>query len=411
MKEIFMNIISNYQLRPFNYGVMDSNKQSLQTNPSFGIAKKVAKQVIPPVAAAATAAAATVLAMQNGNAGSKKQEVQTIYGSVVYTPNNDGEKSSLVVSRPNGMKMDIFEDIPQAVLESPITEHLHQVNASTINPKVGITLIQNQSSPVKARKVVVEGTLENSMVKNNTNNVPVKYSKEEDSMYTDTPWNPGIQYANQRCFQVTYGTVKEDWGARPEYIAEYADPKTGEAPDVAILAAQKGTEDRSFVPADVAKGQYEIVLENGERIPCDYDVTVAGKDYSISKKAGVELKMAVPAENVISSEKENLEAGKLYMVDSMGHFYNGNPIKRIKSGEVTWNADMNDPIQKTIRGFIDESLKLETEAKAAKKEGNKELAAELSADAKSYTEMAENAMTKWVKSAQNPENVDFFAES
>ena len=406
-----MNIISNYQLRPFNYGVMDSNKQSLQTNPSFGIAKKVAKQVISPVAAAATAAVATVLAIQNGNAGSEKQEVQTIYGPVVYTPNNDGEKSSLVVSRPNGMKMDIFEDIPQAVLESPITEHLHQVNASTINPKVGITLIQNQSSPVKARKVVVEGTLENSMVKNNTNNVPVKYSKEEDSMYTDTPWNPGIQYANQRCFQVTYGTVKEDWGARPEYIAEYADPKTGEAPDVAILAAQKGTEDRSFVPADVAKGQYEIVLENGERIPCDYDVTVAGKDYHISKKAGVELKMAVPDKDVISSEGENLEAGKLYMVDSMGHFYNGNPIKRIKSGEVTWNADMNDPIQKTIRGFIDESLKLETEAKAAKKEGNKELAAELSTDAKSYTEMAENAMTKWVKSAQNPENVDFFAES
>ena len=400
-----MNIVSNYQLRPFNY----SNNASSQTNPSFGMAK-VIKQSLPVVTSAAAATAATVLAMQNGNANFGKQEAQTIYGPVVYTPKGKGEKSRLIVSRLNGMKKDIFENIPQAVLESPITEHLHQVKASTINPKVGITLIQNQSAPVKARKVVVEGTLENSMVKNNINNVPVKYSKEVDSMYTDTPWNPGIQYANQRCFQVTYGTVKEDWGARPEYIAEYANPETGEAPDVAILAAQKGTEDRSFVPADVAKGQYEIVLENGERIPCDYDVTVAGKDYSISKKAGVELKMAVPDKDVISSEGENLPAGKLYMVDSMGHFYNGNPIKRIKSGEVTWNADVNDPVQANIRTLIDKSLRLEVEAKGAKKEGNKELSDKLSAQAKAVTGEAEKAMTEWVIFAQNPQNTDFFVE-
>ena len=407
-----MNITSNYQIHSVNFGAnlepakKLAKKITIPSDLKNAVNNVINKEGAKALAAGALVTAAGTLAINQ----IKKQEAQTIYGPVIYTPKGKGEKSSLVVSRPNGAIMDIFKDIPQATLESPVIEHLHQVKASTINPKVGIVLIQNQSAPVVARKVVTEGTLEDSMVRNNMTNVPVKYSLDADSMYTDTPWNPGIQYANQRCFQVTYGTVREDWGARAEYIAEYADPITGEAPDVAILAAQKGTDDRSFVPADVAKGQYEIVLENGERIPCDYDNTVEGVNYSISKKSGVELKMAVPSEAVISSEGENLEADKLYMVDSMGHFYNGNPIKRIKSGEVTWNADMNNPIQKTIRGYIDESLKLEAKAKAAKKEGNKELANKLSADAKSLTQMAEQAMTKWVKSAQNPEGVNFFAE-
>ncbi|MBE7703884.1 MAG: hypothetical protein E7Z89_07540 [Cyanobacteria bacterium SIG28] len=409
-----MNIISDYQLNYFNNSVKRNNNLPLQTNPNFGNKQKIITKGLKPVVEnIATVGAGTVLALQTGKAlqgNVESQKVQTNYGPVVYLPaKGKGTKSKLEVSRPNGMTMDIFEGIPQEILESPVSEHLHQFKSSTINPNVGIVLVQNQSKPVTARKVVIEGSLENSMVKNNMTNIPVKYSAEQDSMYTDTPWNPGIQYANQRCFQVTYGTVKEDWGARPEYIAEYANPQTGEAPDVAILAAQKGSEDRSFVPADIAGAQYEIVTESGDRTPCDYENMTEGVDYKISKKAGVELKMAVPPTDVISSEGEVLEAGNLYMVDSMGHFYNGQPIKRIKSGEVTWNADMNDMEQKTIRILIDESLECEADAKDAKKAGAIDLAAVLTIKAKELTQLAEVAMKNWVLSAQNKDGVDFFA--
>jgi hypothetical protein len=162
------------------------------------------------------------------------------------------------------------------------------------------------------------------------------------------------------------------------------------------------------MPADIAGKQYEIVTESGERIPCNYEDMVPGVDYKISKKAGVELKMAVPPTEVLSSEGETLPANKLYMVDSDGHFYNGNPIKRIKSGEVNWNADMNDPVQAQIRNNIDESVRLEAEAKAAKKAGNKDLAADLSAQAKKLTSEAESMMTDWVRGAQYKRNTEFF---
>ena len=406
-----MNIYPNYQIKAMNSNV-SAKTQSLQSNPNFGSKEKLikmgAEKVVLP--ALATLTAATVLAIQSGRASSKVQKKDTIYGPVLYTPAGNGvEKSSLVVSRPNGMKMDIFENIPQATLETPVAEHIRQVDCSTINPRVGIVIIQNQSKPVIARKIVTDGTLENSLVQNNLNNVPLKYDVAKAVQYADTPWNPGRQNITGNCLQVTYGTVMEDWGARPEYIAEYADPATGEAPDVGTLAAQKGTDDRSFMPADIAGKQYEVITESGERIPCNYEEMVPGVDYRISKKAGVELKMAVPPTDVTSSEGETLPANKLYMVDSNGHFYNGNPIKRIKSGEVTWNADMSDSIQVQIRNYIDESIRLEAEAKAAKKAGNKELAAELTSKAKAATQQAEEAMTEWVKSAQTPEGVNFFA--
>lgn len=395
-----MNIATNYQMK--------LNNQPIQSNLAFGNTQKIVEKGVEkvlPAVAAALVPAATVLAMQNGVRQSK--EVQTIYGPLRYIPSTgEGVKSSLVVSRPNGTTMDIFEEIPQETLETPVASHIHQINSSTINPKVGIVITQNQSAPVVARKISTEGTLENSLVENNSNNIPLKYDTVTGTQYVDTPWNPGRQDITGNCLQVTYGIVKE---ARPEYIGEYADPATGEAPDVGTLAAQKGTEDRSFMPADIAGKQYEIITETGERIPCDYESMVPGVDYMISKKAGVELKMAVPPTDVISSEGEHLPAGKLYMVDSDGHFYNGNPIKRIKSGEVNWNADMNDPVQAQIRGYIDEAVRLEVDVKAAKKAGNAELATELSSKAKALIALAEQMMTAWVLSAQNKDGVDFFA--
>ena len=402
-----MDVVTNFKMGSI------SNSYGLQVSPSFGCVKAIrpSKELATKVLAVATAAvpAATVLAVQNGKTNKvEPQTFETNYGPVVYTPGNGVKKSVLEVSRPNGTKMDIFENIPQETLETPVANHIHQIKSSTINPKVGIVITQNQSKPVIARKITTEGTLENSLVANNSNNIPLKYDVAKGTQYADTPWNPGRQDITGNCLQVTYGSVMADWGARPEYIAEYADPATGEAPDVGTLAAQKGTEDRSFMPADIAGKQYEIVTESGERIPCNYEDMVPGVDYKISKKAGVELKMAVPPTEVLSSEGETLPADKLYMVDSDGHFYNGNPIKRIKSGEVNWNADMNDPAQAQIRNNIDESVRLEAEAKAAKKAGNKDLAADLSAQAKKLTADAESMMTDWVRGAQNKENVEFF---
>ena len=389
--------------------------QQAKTNPSFGSNPKVIQagieKIAPKVAAGlAAVTAATVLAIQNGKNPEKAetQEIQTLYGPVSYTPSTDTTKGSLVVSRPNGMRMDIFENIPQEVLKSPVSSHIHQIQCSTINPKVGIVITQNQSKPVIARKISTEGTLENSLVQNNSNNIPLKYDTAKGTQYADTPWNPGRQEITGNCLQVTYGTVMADWGARPEYIAEYADPQTGEAPDVGTLAAQKATVDRSFMPADIAGKQYEIITETGERIPCNYEEMIPGVDYKISKKAGVELKMAVPPTDVVSSEGETLPADNLYMVDSDGHFYNGNPIKRIKSGEVTWKADIQVPAQLEIRTLIDESLMLESQAKEAKKAGDKELAAQLTARAKQITAEAEQKMTDWVRVAQNQGGVDFF---
>lgn len=398
-----MNISTNYQL---NFSQEVKNRQ-LQKEPNFGnkLLTQGGQKIIPVV----TVPTAVILAIITGKAKAEPKEVQTIYGPVVYTPANGGQtKSTLIVSRPNGMTMDIFENISQATLESPVAEHIHQIKCSTINPKAGVIITQNQSKPVIARKIVTEGTVENSLVENNIHNIPLKFDVLNEVMFADTPWNPGRQEITGKSLQVTYGIVKESSGARSEYIREYANPETGEAPDVGTLAAQKATEDRSFMPADIAGKQYEIVLETGERIPCDYDDMAVGVDYMISKKAGVELKMAVPPTDVISSEGEVLPAGVLYMVDSNGHFYNGQPIKRIKSGEVTWEHDVNDPVQVQIRKDIDESLRLEAEAKAAQKAGDEELSAQLSKDAKQYTAKAEKEMTEWVKAAQNKDNEDFF---
>ena len=426
-----MNITTNYHLNSF---YLRANNQ-LQTNPSFGMTKKIVEKGAEMLIPAATVAAGTILAIQNGKASTKTKEYQTEdYGKLEYTKGRYGEKSSLNAIRKNGTVVKLFDGIPKEKLESPVMEHVHQANCSTISPNVGIVLMQNKSDkPVMSRKIPLQGTLEENMVNANINNIPLKFDNAADTQMINAPWSD--QQITQKSFMVKYGTVDKDSWALDSYLNEYAD-ENGKAPDVAVLAAEKGAEDRSVVPANIALGQYEIVLENGERIPCDYEKMEVGKVYMIAKKEAV-LKMAVPYEDVISSEGEVLKAGKLYMVDSMGHFYNGQPIKRIKSGEVSWNADMNDPVQANIRNLIDESLRLEKEAKPINKEAGEfekqakelkeqnseeadklaakasELKAQanaLNAQAKEFHAKAEQAMTEWVKSAQNPEGVNFFAE-
>ena len=399
-----MNINTNYQLR-FNSQLKNSQ---LRATPNFGNTQKFvtesAKNIVPTITAIP---AVIVLATLSGKNKATTQEYSTKdYGKLVYTKGSNGEKSSLDVTRINGTVVKLFEEIPKEVLESPVMEHVHQANSSTINKNGGIILIQNKSDKsVMARKIPLKGTLEENMLNSNIHNIPLKFDMGKDSQKINAPWSD--QFITQKCFMVIYGTVDENSYALDSYLNEYTNPATGKAPDVAVLAAEKGAEDRSIVPANIALGQYEVVLENGERIPCDYENMEVGKVYMIAKKEAI-LKMAVPPTEVISSEGEVLPANKLYMIDSMGHFYNGQPIKRIKSGEVTWNADMNDPVQAQIRMHIDEAIKLEAEAKAAKNAGNKELSSDLSKQAKQLTSKAEQEMTEWVKSAQNTNNLDFF---
>lgn len=464
-----MKIIPSYQM---NVCGMNSkiNQQQLQTNPNFNGKTKVIQTILPT----AMLTAASVFAMF-GIKNAEKEGIdvnETKYGQVIYIPAKvDGTKSKLIFIRKSGVNGDVLKEIPQEKLQAPVLDFVKQANSSTINKTVGIPLIQNQSNPVTARKVIIDGTLENTLTENNMKNVPALFDNNENSMYIDTPWNPGRQFITGECFMVTYGNATLDWGILEDYWNKYKD-ENGEAPDVAILAAQDGTEDRSFMPANIAAKQYEIVTTDADgnegRTPCIYSEMNAGVDYKISKKAGVVLKMAVPLVDVISSEGEVLKAGTLLMVDSEGHFYNGNPIKRILSGEVTWNADMNDPVQVQIRKYLDEipvlqkkaknvkkeAAKLDEQVKALREQANKKvdaktlakkvnaktladarknskrvlalrqeanrlarMSAELKAQsdtlntqAKALTNKASQEMTEWVKSAQNPEGAEFFAE-
>ena len=162
LKGGFMNISSNYQFGASAYRAK-MNTPQLQTNPNFEgkekIVQKGFEKVIPKVAAAGAAlTAATVLAMQNGKAKVEPQTFETNYGPVVYKPGNGAKKSVLEVSRPNGMKMDIFENIPQETLSSPVASHITQIKSSTINPKVGIVITQNQSKPVIAINITFSKT-------------------------------------------------------------------------------------------------------------------------------------------------------------------------------------------------------------------------------------------------------------
>ena len=319
---------------------------------------------------------------------SERKEIQSVYGQIRYKQikSSDGDviSSTLLVPELNGKTKNILKNIPQGILQSPVTEHIHKINWSTINPEVGITVTQNQSKPIIARKIVTGGTLENSLVQNNSHNIPLRYDMVKGVQYIETPLNSSRQVLTGDGFMVLYSSPVNSGNI--------------------LRSAKKISEDRSFMPADIAGKQYEIISGSG-RVPCDFEKMVAGVDYKISKKAGVELKMAVPPREVISSEGQILPAGKLYMVDSNGHFYDGNPILRIKNGEISWNADTNDPVQKHIKYCINESLKLEAEAE---KTTDKELKNKLYKQAKILTSKAEKEMTDWVRIAQNKNKVNFF---
>ena len=88
--------------------------------------------------------------------------VETVNGKLVHkqVKTADGQviSSSLEVTRLNGTSMDILEGIPQEKLQAPVQSFVHQTDASTINENVGIIITQNQSKPVIARKITLDGT-------------------------------------------------------------------------------------------------------------------------------------------------------------------------------------------------------------------------------------------------------------
>ena len=242
--------------------------------------------------------------------------------------------------------------------------------------------------------------MENSLITNNSNNVPLRYDIVTGTQYIDTPNKR--QSLTGDGLMVVYSSPKEKKQLQPS-LKKIVNNESAKK-EVNPL-----NEDRSFMPANIASNQYEIITETGERIPCNYEKMLPGIDYKIAKKEGEKLKMAVPPSEVISSEGEILPPNKLYMVDSKGHFYDGNPIKRIKRGEIDWQADMNNPVQAQIKELINESLRLEKQAKTAKKAGNNDLAKDLLRQAKKLTSEAESMMTDWVRGAQYKGNTEFFA--
>lgn len=334
----------------------------------------------------------------------EQRTAQTLYGQIkhkqIKTPDGQVVASKLIVNNSNGKESNILQGISQEVLQTPATEHIHPINWSTINPDAGVVVTQKRTKPVIARKIVTEGTLENSLIANNSNNVPLRYDVVTGTQYIDTPYKRQSLTGDGLMVVYSSSQEKKQLQSGLKKIVNNESAKKEVKPLI---------EDRSFMPADIASNQYEIITETGERIPCNYEKMVSGIDYKIAKKEGEKLKMAVPPSEVISSEGEILAPNKLYMVDSKGHFYDGNPIKRIKRGEIEWQADMNNPAQAQIKKLINESLRLEKQAKMAKKAGKKDLAKDLLGQAKQLTIEAEVKMTEWVKSAQCKSNAGFFA--
>jgi len=393
-----MNITTNYQLRPFNYGVR-ANNQQLQTNPSFGIKKDV-------VTTGAVVTAATALTAMNVlKSKTEPQEKETDMGKVVYTPKTKTKMQSLDVTRKNGMEVKLFDNIPQEVLESPVRAHMHQPKAHTVNPKVLVFhLVQNASTPIKAMKGIADGTVEICMAENNLNGVPMKFDTEKDNMYLSAPYT-GRQYVSGNFVMANYGTTK--W-ATDDYNKEFLDPATGEAPDIAVVADQKGSPDQSIMSADIADNQYDVILEDGTRIPLRYDEMDSGVVYTISKRPGVKLAGFVTPMEVTSSEDEKLSAKKFVMVDTKKHCYDANPIDRILKKDVTWLADMNDPAQAKIKAGIDEIFRLKEDAAKASDAGNKELADKLNKESKELTNKVKQEAAEWAEQAQKATGEEYF---
>ena len=314
--------------------------------------------------------------------------------------NND--VPSMIVTRPNGTKIDVLEGIPKEILKAKTTDYLHLPNATTVDKNFGVVLIQQESAPIEARRIILADTVEETLRINNENDIPLKFEanpKEGEApyFYKDAPYG-GRQKVNVLSVEATYThEATADWGLTPQYVAEYAD-ENEMCPDRAVIAS--GNDPVTGLKGNIAEKQYDVVNADGSRSSLSVSDMKPGEIVRIGKKGGVELKMAVFDEETISLEDEKLPAGKLLMIDSEGHPYDGNPVKRLKSGEVVMNWNMSDPVQAQFKADIARSAQLEKDAKAAGKAGNSDLKAQLNAEAKALTADIQSRLTEWVKANQ-----------
>ena len=310
--------------------------------------------------------------------------------------------TKIKVKRTNGKIIDVAKDIPQKVLSSKTTEHLKMPDATTVNEDFGVTITQAKASPVEAKRIVFAESVEETLRINNENGIPLKFEanpKEGETpyFYKDAPYG-GRQKVNTQSLEVTYNyDADASWGVTPEYIKEYANAE-GKCPDRAVVAA--GDDAVTGLKGNIAEKQYEIVNPDGSRSPLDVASLKPGEMVHIIKKAGVELKMAIFDKPTTSLEGETLPPNKLMMIDSEGHPYNGQPVKRLRSGEVEMQFDTSDPLQAKMQSTLNEIKNLDVQTKAAKKSGNQDLASQLKSQADGLANEFETQLTEFVKDKQ-----------
>ncbi len=274
--------------------------------------------------------------------------------------------TKIEAKRPNGKTIDVAKDIPQKVLTSKTTEHLRMPDATTVKEEFGVTITQAKADPVEAKRIVFAETVEETLRVNNENGIPLKFEAnppkgEAPYFYKDAPYG-GRQKVNTQSLEVTYNyDAEESWGVTPEYIKEYGNAE-GKCPDRAVVAA--GDDAVTGLKGNIAEKQYEIINPDGSRSPLDVASLKPGEMVHIIKKAGVELKMAVFDKPTTSLEGEKLPTDKLMMIDSEGHPYNGNPVKRLRSGEVEMQFDTSDPVQKDLQKMLNDIKYMDKQAKS-----------------------------------------------
>lgn len=310
--------------------------------------------------------------------------------------------TKIEAKRPNGKTIDVAKDIPQKVLTSKTTEHLRMPDATTVKEDFGVTITQAKADPVEAKRIVFAETVEETLRVNNENGIPLKFEAnppegEAPYFYKDAPYG-GRQKVNTQSLEVTYNyDAEESWGVTPEYIKEYGNAE-GKCPDRAVVAA--GDDPVTGLKGNIAEKQYEIINPDGSRSPLVVANLKPGEMVHIIKKAGVELKMAVFDKPTTSLEGEKLPTDKLMMIDSEGHPYNGQPVKRLRSGEVEMQFDTSDPVQAKMQNTLNEIKDLDAQTKAAKKAGNKDLAGQLKSKAEALVTEFETQLTEFVKDKQ-----------
>ena len=310
--------------------------------------------------------------------------------------------TKIKAKRPNGKTIDVAKDIPQKVLTSKTTEHLRMPDATTVKEDFGVTITQAKADPVEAKRIIFAKTVEETLRVNNENGIPLKFEAnppegEAPYFYKDAPYG-GRQKVNTQSLEVTYNyDAEESWGVTPEYIKEYGNTE-GKCPDRAVVAA--GDDAVTGLKGNIAEKQYEVVNPDGSRSPLDVASLKPGEMVHIIKKAGVELKMAVFDKPTTSLEGEKLPTDKLMMIDSEGHPYNGQPVKRLRSGEVEMQFDTSDPVQAKMQNTLSEIKDLDAQTKAAKKADNKDLAGQLKSKAEALVTEFETQLTEFVKDKQ-----------